>query len=51
MTCIPLKVDWKKEQSAATFGIHQDEQVDLGLMGRLPVNMKYCHLPIFFLSK
>lgn len=44
MTYTPLKVGWKKEQSAATLGINQDEQLVFGLMGRLPVNMKYVHL-------
>lgn len=49
VTCIPFKVGWKKEQSAATFGINQDEQLVLGLMGRLPVNMKYTTYLFLFL--
>lgn len=49
MTCILLEVGWKKERRAATLGINQDEQLLFGLMGRLPVNMKYHHLPFGFL--
>lgn len=44
MTYTPLKVDWKKEQSAATLGVNQDEELVFELMGRLPVKMKYHHL-------